>query len=102
MASCTSTFFASFSGVDVGGHAVAVLREGLRHFVAIVAFAEAEHGQIDAFLALSCDEALQLVLVGDADVEVAIGGQEDAIDAAFAEALLGERVRKLDAFGAGS
>ena len=37
----------------------------------------------------------------DADVEVAVRGQQDAIHAALAEMRLGELVRALDAFGAG-
>ena len=44
----------------------------------------AEHGEEDAAFALLFDQADQLVLAGDADVEVAVGGEDHAVDAALA------------------
>ncbi len=61
--------------VDVGGVAVAGLRQLLHHRVVVIVAAETEHGEIDARVALAGDEILQRVGIGDADVEIAVGGQ---------------------------
>jgi len=41
---------------------------------------------------LALDEALELIAAGDADVEVAVGRQDHAVDAVGVEALLGQRI----------
>ena len=87
-------------GVDIGGGAVAVLRERLHQRVVVIAHAEAEHGEEHALAALALDIALQLVRVGDADIEIAVGGEDDAVDAIGIEILLGERVGLADALAA--
>ena len=87
--------------VDIRRHSIAVLRQRLRQLIAVVALSESEHGQENAFRAFALDETLELVRAGDADVEVAVRGQEDAIHAALAEMGLGKLVRPLDTFGAG-
>ena len=87
--------------VDIRRHAIAVLGQRLRQLIAIVALAESEHGEENALLAFALDEALELVRAGDADVEVTVRGQQDAIHAALAEVRLGKLVRALDTFGAG-
>ena len=46
--------------------------------------------------ALLFDEADERILAGDADVEVAVGGEDDAIDAAAHELLAGRTVGQLD------
>src|SRR5690606_13344504 len=75
--------------IDVSGNAVAVLRQRLHQGVVVVAAAEAEHRKVDAGVALTLDEVLEFLRIVDANVEVAIGGDDDAVDAALAEVLLG-------------
>ena len=64
----------------------------LHHLVVEIAAAEAEHRQEDAGLALLLDQALQILVVGLADIEVAVGRQHDAVDAVLDEGLLGKPV----------
>ena len=78
--------------IDVSRHAIAVLRQRLHQPVVVIAVAEAEHGQVNAGLPLGLDEALQLLGIGDADVEIAIGRQDDAVDGALVEIHLGQVV----------
>ena len=68
--------------VDVGVVAVALIRELLERRVLVVAHAEAEHAEEHATLCSLFDQAREIALIGDADVEVAVGHQDDAIDAA--------------------
>ena len=56
--------------------------------------------KIDAGLALALDEALELVRIGDADIEIAVGREDHAVDAGLVEALLGQLIGLADAFGA--
>src|SRR5690606_23507641 len=65
--------------VDVGVVAVAVIGELLELAVLQVAHAESEHGEKRALLALLFDEPHHLRITGHADVEVAVGGEDDAI-----------------------
>ena len=88
-------------GVDIGGGAVAVLGQRLHQRVVVVAHAEAEHREEDSLAALALDEALQLVPVGDADVEVAVGRQDHPIDPVGIEILLGQRIGLANALAAG-
>ncbi len=57
----------------------------------------AEHAQEDAALRLRLDQLDEFLFVLDADVEVAIGRQDDAVGAVFDEMLGGHVVRKLNA-----
>ena len=73
--------------VDVGVVAVAAVGELLQRRVLEVAHAEAEHGQEHArscaLSSISRDQARPGSV--DADVEVAVGGEDDAVDAALDE-----------------
>ena len=87
-------------GVDVGVVAVADVGQALGHRIVVVAIAEAERAQCDARLALVADQGFQRLLVGGADVEVAVGGEDDPVHAIFGERLFGHRIGQLDAFAA--
>ena len=87
--------------VDVGRDAIAVLRQRLRHLVAVVALAETEHRKEHALVALALDQALQRFAISDAHVEVTVGRQQDAVHAVFAEAAASQFVGKLYARRAG-
>ncbi len=87
--------------VDIGGRAVAVLRQRLHQAVIVVAAAEAEHGEEDAALAARFDEALQVLVARRADIEVAVRRQHDAVDAVLPERFLRQPVGRLDALRAG-
>ena len=88
--------------VDVGGDAVAVLRQRLRQLVAVVALrrSRAPRGRCPCRASRST-KLFSCLAIGDADIEVAVGGQQDAVDAFLAEAALGQLVGELDARGAG-
>ena len=79
-------------GVDIGGGAVAGLGDLLSDDIVVIALAEAEHGEENAALALSRDKILKAVGVDDAHIEVAVGGENDAVDLVFREVLLGKLV----------
>ncbi len=51
--------------------------------------------------ALALDKALQLVRVGDPDIEVAVGREDHAVDALLVEILLGQLIGLPDPFRAG-
>ncbi len=53
------------------------------------------------FSRLRSTNPLSSFVLGDADVEVAVRGQQDAIHAALAEVSLGKLVGALDTLGAG-
>ncbi len=69
--------------IDIGGDTVAVLRQGLHPRILVVATPEAQHGQEDSLFTLALDKALQLPVVGDTDIEVAVGGEDNAVDRVF-------------------
>ena len=87
--------------VDVGGVAVAVLGEALHERVVVVAHAEPEHGEEHPALALAGDEALELVRIGDPDVEVTVRREDHPVDPALHEVPLGEKVCLPDPLRAG-
>ena len=60
--------------------------------VLVVARAEPEHRQVHALPAALVHEVMQLVLRGHAHVQVAVGGHDDAVRAAFDEVPLGHVV----------
>ena len=49
----------------------------------------------------SLTKSIEVGRVGDADVEVAVGREDHAVDAALDLVLLGELIGELDALGAG-
>ena len=94
----TSTLRASLQRVDVGVVAVALVGELLQRRVLEVAHAEAEHASgTRRVLAFSSISRVELALAGDADVEVAVGAEDHAVDAALDEVLAGDLVGELDA-----
>ena len=62
-----------------------------------VAGAEAQHGEEDAAFGLLLDQLHQFVVLGDAHVQVAVGGQDDSIGALFDKMLGSLLVGQLDA-----
>jgi hypothetical protein len=86
--------------VDVVVVAVAVVRQLFELGVLQVAHAVAEHGEVDAGLPLLLDEPHQLGIRRDTDVEVAVGGEDDAVDAVLEEAGLRLLVSQDDAAAA--
>ena len=83
--------------VDVGVLAVPLVGEQLHGGVLVVAHAVAQDGEEDARARLLGDEVQQLVVAGRADVEVAVGAEEDAVDVLGVEVSGGEGVGGLDA-----
>jgi len=73
--------------IDIGIVAIAGIGENLHRVIMVIAHAETQHGQIDAALAFVLDQALQLITAGDAHVEIAVRGQNDAVVALGHEAL---------------
>ena len=86
--------------IEVRVVAVPLIRQHLHRRILEIGFTDAEDGQEDPALALALDEARQFGLAGDADVEVAVGGEDDAVDAVLDEVLAGEIVGQLDTGGA--
>src|SRR4029450_12988298 len=84
--------------VDVVVVAVAVIADGFHHRVVEVAAAEAEHREKDLrIFGFLLYHPLELSGAGDADVEVAVGAENDAVSAAFDEVVLGQLVGELNA-----
>ena len=77
--------------------AVPLVGELFERGVLDVAHAEAEHAQKDVALRLGLDQLDELLCVGDADVEIAVGGQDDAVGSVLDEVLGGDVVGELDA-----
>ena len=78
--------------VDIVVNAVAVVGKRLHVGVTVVARAKAEHGEIDACVALFGHVALELVGRGDAHVEVTVRGHDDAVVAALDKVCLRDLV----------
>ncbi len=87
--------------VDIGVVAVALVGELFHHRVAQVAGAEAQHREEDPILPLLLDDPDQLALAARPDVEVAVGGEDDAVVPGRLEVPPGHVVGQLDSFGAG-
>lgn len=68
--------------IDVGVVAVPVLGELLHLGVLQIPLSEAQDREEDAALTLLLDEAHHLGVAGDTDVEIAVGGEDDAVIAA--------------------
>ena len=77
--------------VDIGRVAVAVLRQALHELVVVVPHAETEHGKEHATVALAGNVAFEFSRVGNADVEIPVGGENHPIDAVLDEVLLGQQ-----------
>ncbi len=70
--------------------------ELLERRVLQVAHPETEDGEVDLGLRLGFDEAHELALVGDPDVEITVGGEDHPVAAAGDELLLRNPVGELD------
>ena len=82
--------------------AVPFVGDLLHHRVVEVAAAEAEHGEEDArFLRVRLSHAFQVCRTGDANIKIAVGAEDDAIDGALDEVLLSDLISELDAGAAG-
>ena len=86
-ASRTSTLLRFLQRVEVRVVAVALVGEHLHGRVLQVPFADAEHRQEHAALPFLARSVEQLVVAGHADVEVAVGGEDHAVDAVAIEVL---------------
>ena len=87
--------------VEIRVVAVAVIGEHLHARVLVVVVADAEGREVDAVVALLLDQLQQIVVAGDADVEVAVGGEDDAVVAAGDEVLFRDVIRELNALRSG-
>ena len=87
--------------VDIVLVAVAFARDRFHHRVVEIAPAEAEHGEEDAGLGLLLGKAGEIVGVGDADVEIAVGAKDHAIRAPFDEIVECDLVSQVDSRAAG-
>ena len=76
-------FFGFFFIVDVAVIAVARIGDLFHHVFVVIARAETQRGERDAAFAFFRHHGFQGVGAGNADVEVAVGGQQDAVDAVF-------------------
>ena len=83
--------------VDVGIRAVANIGDLLHHGFVIVAGAKTEGGKRNTGFALFLDHALELRGVGNPDIEIAVGSQQDAVDPVLDESLLRGAVGQLQA-----
>jgi len=79
---------------------VAVVGEQFEVGVVEVALPEAQHRQVDHGFCALFDQLAQFVAGGAAAVEVAVGGEDHAVDAARNEALLRALVGEVEAGGA--
>ena len=84
-------------GVDIGVVAVAGVGQLFHQVVVVVASAEAQRGQLNASLATMFNHVLQCLEADRADVEVAVCGEDHAVDAVFDKALLCLGIGQLDA-----
>ena len=83
--------------VDVGVVAIARIGQLFHQVFVVVIHTEAEGGQGHAAFALGYRHLLEAVEVADAHVEVAVGGQQDAVDALVDKAFAGHLVGQFDA-----
>ncbi len=86
--------------VDVRVVAVAGIGQPLQQLIVVVARAEAERRERHTAGALPLGHVDERFVVDDADVEVAVGREHDAVDAVLDLRIVRELVRALDAFGA--
>ena len=84
-------------GIQVRIVAVTLIGELLHRRVLEIAGADAQDRQEDAALSLALDQTNQLVLAGHADVEVAVGGQDDTVDSPSNVLLARRLIRQRDA-----
>ena len=69
----------------------------LHQGVVIVARTKTQRCQRDAFVALTFDQVLQRFHIHRADIHVAVGSDNDAVDAAFDAVLLGQCIGQFNA-----
>ncbi len=86
--------------VNVGVFTVAVLGDDLEFIVFEITRTETQDGYIDAAFSLFRYEFFQLFVIADADIEVAVGSENDSIIPAFDKVLGRDRVGRLQALGA--
>ena len=86
--------------IDIGMVAVADVGQLFGHRIVVVAGAEAQRRQRDAGLALVGDHRFQRLLIVRADVEIAVGGEDHAVDAVAQEAGFRLRIGQLQALAA--
>ena len=89
-------FLRFFGAVDVAVVAVAGIGQLLHQPFIVVAAAEAERGKRNAAFAFFGHHAAQGVEIGDAHVEIAVGGEQNAVDAVADIGALGGLVGLLD------
>ena len=77
--------------------AVPLVRESLERGVLDVAHPEAQNAEENATFRLGRDQFDQFVVLGDADIEIAVGGQDDAVRALLDEVAGGHVIGELDA-----
>ena len=94
-------FLSFFWAVDVAIVAVAGIGQLLHQPFVVVAAAEAERGERNAAFAFFGHHAAQGVEIGNAHVEIAVGGEQDAVDAVADIGALGGLVGLLDGVFAG-
>ncbi len=82
--------------IDIGIVAVALAGECFQGAVLEVAHAEAEHGQEHLALGLGLDQRFEIFALGDAHVEIAISGKNDAVGPFAQKVLGGDVVGELD------
>ena len=83
--------------IEVGVVPIALVRQLLHRRVFQVAGTDAEDREKHAALPLALDQPHQVVLIDHADVEVAVGGEDHAIDAALEELLARGLIREANA-----
>ena len=80
--------------------AVADIGQLFSHFIIVITLTEAERGQGNAGFTLVGDQGFQHFRIRDTDIEIAIGSQNDAVDAIADEIIFRNFVGELDALAA--
>jgi len=66
--------------VDVGGVSVAVLGQFLHQGVVVISLSKTENGKVNTRMPFAFHKTPQFIRVADTHVEVAVGGQNHAVD----------------------
>ena len=94
-------FFGFVWVVDIAVIAIARIGQLLHQALIVVAGAKAQGGEGNARFALFGHHAFEGVEIGDAHVEIAIGGQQNAVDAVFNMGFFGFLIGQLNGLLAG-
>ena len=94
-------FFGFVWVVDIAVVAIARIGQLLHQALIVVAGAKAQGGEGNARFALFGHHAFEGVEIGDAHVEIAIGGQQNAVDAVFNMGFFGFLIGQLNGLLAG-